>query len=131
MEDHPNVARLKKGYEAFAKGDMDTLNDLFADDIVWHVPGNNPLAGDYKGKEEVFGFFMKIAQETNGTFGFEMHDMLANDRHSVVLADAHADRNGKQMRQKNVHIFHINDEAKVTEFWGMAEDSAAVDAFWS
>ena len=131
MADHPNVARLKKGYEAFASADMETLSDLFADDIVWHVPGSSPISGDYKGQEEVFGFFMRIGQETGGTFGFDMHDMLSNDDHAVVLADVHAERNGKTMNQKNVHIFHINDAGKVTEFWGMAEDSAATDDFWS
>lgn len=35
-----------RGYEAFSRGDMETLRELFADDIARHVPGGNPLAGD-------------------------------------------------------------------------------------
>ena len=30
MAEHPNVARIKDGYAAFAKGDFATLNDLTA-----------------------------------------------------------------------------------------------------
>ena len=32
MADHPNVGLLRNGYDAFAKGDMDTVRDFFAED---------------------------------------------------------------------------------------------------
>ena len=32
MAEHRNVARIKDGYAAFAKGDFAALNDLFAED---------------------------------------------------------------------------------------------------
>jgi ketosteroid isomerase-like protein len=54
MEDsmaHPNEELVRRGYQAFATGDVATLNELFADDIVWHAPGRNQLAGTYRGKE--------------------------------------------------------------------------------
>ncbi len=51
MADHPNVELLRKGYAAYGSGDMETINELFADDIVWHVAGRSPLAGVYNGKE--------------------------------------------------------------------------------
>jgi ketosteroid isomerase-like protein len=132
MAEHPNIARLKKGYEAFAAGDMDTLRDLFVDDILWHVPGNNPLAGDYKGRDEVFGFFARIAQETGGNFRLELHDVLSNDEHAVALARVSGERAGKRLDgEPNVHVYHVNDEGKVTEFWGFSQDSSKVDEFWS
>ena len=56
MAQHPNVETLKRGYEAFAKGDMETLrSELFQPDIVWHQGGDNPTAGDYDGAEQVVG----------------------------------------------------------------------------
>src|SRR6266487_5323652 len=57
---HPNEDLLRKGYEAFASYDLDTIQALFADDVVFHIPGKNPVSGDYKGKDEVFGFFAKM-----------------------------------------------------------------------
>ena len=34
MADHPNVERLRRGYEAYAKGDLATLRGMFADTIT-------------------------------------------------------------------------------------------------
>ena len=85
MADHPNVDLLRKGYDAFAKGDMETLRGLFAEGIVWHSPGNNILSGVYEGRDAVFGFFGKLMEETGGNLRQEIHDVLANDtRKSVV-----------------------------------------------
>ena len=130
MAEHPNVALMRKGYKAFAEGDIATLNDLFADDIVWHVGGRSPLAGDYKGKQEVFTFFGKITELTGGTFKLDIHDVLANDDHVVVLVNSSAKRNGKSLSDNGVHVFHVRD-GKTVEFWGVESDQYAGDEFFS
>lgn len=57
MAEHPNVALVRRGYKAFIDGDLDALRELFADDIVWHNGGRNPLSGDHRGVDEVFSCF--------------------------------------------------------------------------
>ncbi|MDQ3986915.1 MAG: nuclear transport factor 2 family protein [Actinomycetota bacterium] len=131
MAGHPNVDRLKGGYDAFNAGDMDTLRERITDDVVWHIPGQSPLAGDYKGQEDVFNFFGRIFQETNGTFKTEIHDLLANDEHGVGLVRVSAERGGKSLTQNVVHVFHLNPEGKTTEFWAFPEDTTVADEFWS
>jgi ketosteroid isomerase-like protein len=59
---HPNEELTRRGYAAFATGDMVALDELFADDVIWHVGGRSPLSGDYKGKEAVFAMFGRLAQ---------------------------------------------------------------------
>jgi uncharacterized protein len=130
MADHPNAVRSREAYEAFSSGDMAKLQDYFDPNIVWHVPGNNPLSGDYKGFDQVMEFFGKLMQETGGTFKLDVHDILANDEHTVALVEATAERNGKRLSQKVAHVFHQTD-GKVTEFWGFAEDTAVGDEFFS
>lgn len=127
---HENEDVLRRGYEAFGKGDMDTLNGLFADDVVWHTPGNSPIAGDYKGKQEVFAFFGKIAELAGGSFKLDIHDILANDEHGVVLVTSTGTRDGKRLDDNSVNVFHI-ENGKVTEFWAHNSDQSAVDEFWS
>src|SRR5205814_2780451 len=61
---HPNEELLRTGYDAFSKGDMDSIRGLFADDIVWHSPGRNPLAGDFRGVDEVLQTFGKVFELT-------------------------------------------------------------------
>jgi uncharacterized protein len=131
MAEHPNVERARQGYEAFAKGDMDTVSELFADDIVWHAGGNNILSGDYKGKEAVFGLLGRFVQETGGSLSQEIHDILANDEHVVVLLQTSAERNGVRVEQRAVDIMHADADGRITEFWRFFEDPAAVDSMWS
>ena len=81
---HPNEAVIRKGYEAFSKGDIETLqNEVLTDDIVWHFPGRNPLSGDYKGISEVLGFFGQLGERSGGTFQATLEDVFANDERGV------------------------------------------------
>lgn len=127
---HPNEDLLRRGYEAFSKGDLDTVRKLFSPDIQWHVPGRNPVAGDYKGIEEVMQFLGKIMEGTGGTFGLEVHDILANDEHGVVLVRTSGQRDGKSLSGRDVHLFHI-EGGKVTEYWAHPGDQHAIDEFWA
>lgn len=45
MMGHPNEELVRSGYDAFAKGDIDTLRVLFDPEVVWHQPGRSVLAG--------------------------------------------------------------------------------------
>lgn len=126
---HPNEDLIRRGYAAFSSGDMATLDELFADDIVWHAPGRNQLSGDFVGKEAVFANFAKIPGLTGGTFAIEIHDVLANDTHAVVLARATGEREGKKLDDRTVQVFHISD-GKVTEQWLQPGDLYATDEFW-
>jgi hypothetical protein len=76
---HPNEELTLRGFAAFAAGDMATLDEVFTDDIVWHVSGRGPLCGDYEGREAVSAYFGRLAQETGAIFRIEVHDLLAND----------------------------------------------------
>ena len=130
MADHPNVDLLRKGYEAYSTGDMDTITALFADDIVWHIAGRSQLAGDYKGRDQVFGFFGKLMELSGGTSKLEVHDILANDDHGIALVTGTAQRNGKSLTGQDVHTFHMRN-GQVVEFWDSPLDQYEADDFWS
>jgi uncharacterized protein len=127
---HPNEDLTRRGFEAFASGDMATLNELFADDIVWRSPGRNQLAGTFRGKDEVFAQFQKVAEMTGGTFQIDLHDILADDEHVVALTRSRAEREGKMLDDNTVQVFHVKD-GKVTESWLHPWDAQAADEFWS
>ena len=130
MAEHPNVALLRKGYEAFARGDIAAITDLFAEDMVWHVPGNNLISGEHKGRDAVFAVFAKTMELTGGTFKIDVHDIVANDEHTVSLTRASGSRQGKQLDLGGVDIYHIRN-GKVTECWSFTEDQRLDDEFWS
>ena len=46
MAEYPNAEPIGRAFDAFARGDMATMQSLVAEDTVWHIPGRGPLAGD-------------------------------------------------------------------------------------
>jgi uncharacterized protein len=128
---HVNVERARRAYEAFSKGDMATLSELITEDSVWHIGGKNRFSGDYKGRDAVFGFFGKLIEETGGTFRIEVHDILANDEHGVVMVRELAERNGKKWDGRSAHITHLDDMGRTKEFWAFQEDQAGADEFFA
>jgi ketosteroid isomerase-like protein len=42
---HPNEELVCSAFDAFAKGDVDTLRESMDQDAVWYVPGRNQLSG--------------------------------------------------------------------------------------
>jgi ketosteroid isomerase-like protein len=127
---HPNEEVVRTGYEAFSRGDMDTLRGLFVDDVVWHVPGRSPLAGDHRGVDAVLGYFGQTMELTGGTFQVELHDVVANDHHTVGLHIARGQRSGKNLEDHQVLVFHFRD-GQIAEVWQLVEDVYANDNFFS
>lgn len=131
MAGEQNAEVLRKGFEAFGKGDMDTLrNEVFTENTVWHAGGRNQLSGDYRG-EEVFQWFGKLFELSGGTFKVEVHDLTTSDQHVVALTSASAERGGKRLEnQKGAQVHHF-EGGKISETWLHVEDQHAFDEFWA
>ena len=123
---HPNGELIRVGFEAFAKGDMETISRLFADDIKWHAAGTSPLSGDYQGKDAVFAFFGKLMELTEGTFHQEIHAILADDNHVVVLTENGQDK-PRPFSGQQVFVWHLRD-GKAVECWDIPADQAGAAA---
>jgi len=126
---HPNEAILQRGYEAFAKGDLETVMSVFDEDIVWHSGGRNPFSGDYRGHREVGELFGRIFELSGGTFKNEVQDILANDHRAVVVLRITAQRGTKSLDDLACHVWNMRD-GKATEFWIMGFDPYTSDEFW-
>jgi ketosteroid isomerase-like protein len=67
---------------------------------------------------------------SGGTFSIDIHDILANDGHAVVMVRARAKRSGKSLDVQECHVWHLSN-GKATEFWDVTFDLYAADEFWS
>lgn len=126
--DHAAVVR--RGQEAFGRGDMATLRDLMLPDVKLHATGRHRTAGNYDGIDAVLGNFANLARETGGTFRTEVHDLLASDDHVVVLGRLSADREGRHIEGNYCQVFHFSG-GRVSEMWFVDEDPYAADEFFS
>ena len=129
MGGESNVEQLKRGHEAFSSQDMATLTEIIAEDTVWHVAGKSPISGEYKGRNEVFGFFQKIGELTQGTGKLEAHDYTSSDDHVVALTRFSATRNGRSITSNICEVGHWRDGQNV-ENWIIFEDPYSVDEFY-
>ena len=127
----PNEDVVRAASAAFGRGDHGALQDqFFASDIVWHIAGTGPLAGDYQGVAQVMGLLAKIAALSGSTVQPQLHDVLVSNDHTVALSTIRAERAGKQLQLNLVHVIHT-ENGKATEVWTHSSDPAAAAEFWS
>jgi uncharacterized protein len=127
----PNENLVRAASAAFGRRDLGTLRDqFFAENIVWHVAGTGPVAGDYEGVAQVMELLNRISELSGGTVRPELHDVLVSNDHTVALATVRAERAGKQLQLNLVHVIHA-ENGKATEVWTHSSDPAAAAEFWS
>jgi ketosteroid isomerase-like protein len=120
---HPNEDVVREYLRAFNAGDIDAVEALLDDEIVIHFPGRSPIAGDKRGKEEVMAFFRAMMTRAGvGSVPPDVHDVLANDDHAVVLMT----RRVAGIDASVVVVYHVRD-GKITEVWPHEGDQYAVD----
>ena len=121
---------VRRGYEAFGAGDMDTLRSLFAEDAVWHLGGSGGLSGDKQGLDAILAYFSELFTRSDGTIKVDLDDLIGGENHTVGFQRVHAQRNGAAMDQRTVIVFALRD-GKVSEVYEFPEDTAKAAEFWS
>jgi ketosteroid isomerase-like protein len=129
MNEQQNVDIVRRGYEAFGRGDLDSLLSLFDDNIEWisSGPADLPTAGTRRGREQVREFFNAV----NDVFDiqrFEPQTFIAQGDRVVVLGEdsSRVKATGKTIDGQWAHVFTLAGE-KVIGFREYV-DTAAVMA---
>jgi uncharacterized protein len=130
MAEYPNAEPIRQAFDAFARGDMATMQSLVAKDTVWHIPGRGPLAGDHHGRDAVFEMFGRLVQASEGTFDQRLLDVLTSEDHAVALTHAIARRGDHNYKGQDAWIFELRD-GQIAEAWWRPEDVYAADEFWT
>jgi uncharacterized protein len=128
VSEHPNAALTRRVFAAFGN-DAKAVSAAMARDIVWRVPGNTVMSGEYRGRREVIEFLRRTGLETGGTYRSSLHTVLADDEWAVAVYRARGSRNGIDLDVNQALVIRIEDGvwAEVT---AVPLDSA-FDAFWA
>lgn len=131
MTEHADVTLVREGYEAFSKGDVGTLTRLIAEDAVQHVGGEHPLAGDYKGREQILAHYGQLAEQSGGSFRVELQQLFT-DGHGHVMAvhRVSAERGGQSLAQAGGLFFTVRD-GEAVDIVQCDDDQEAINRFWS
>ena len=124
--------RLHEAQNAFyGGGSPDELRRILTADITWTIPGDNSIAGTYRGLEEVFAYFERRRDLAGGTFRMTRRDVLAGDGDRVAaLTDGTAAIGGGEHHWSTVGLYEIAG-GRIAACWLLALDQRAFDAIWS
>ena len=126
-----NAALIRRGYEAFNKADMETLTEIFDENVNWHTPGQSSIAGDYKGRMATFTQFGRYGGETKGTFRANLKQLFTSEDGRVIgLHQNTAERNGRKLDVMCCIVFELRD-GKLIDGREFFYDLHAWDKFWS
>jgi ketosteroid isomerase-like protein len=100
-----------------------------AENIVWHVPGHNPVSGDYDGYEE-YTQLMPSRMSPLTRWDFELGDIMVNGDSVMTTFRLSGERKGITIDIKGGHLMRVKN-GKVVEGWGLTDDQDALDAFFS
>ena len=120
-----NEAVARELNEAFDARDLQRMDALIADDVVWHQIGQP----DLRGKDA-----LRSAPQPGAGADYEItgqaHDVLASDDHAVILTEVTATRGGRSLNYRTAEIYHIRN-GQVTERWAYSDDTAAITDFFA
>jgi len=126
--EHPNAALVRRLFASFGRDPM-AVAAAFARDIVWRVPGNTVMSGEYRGLREVVEFLRRTGLETNGTYHSRLLTVLADDEWAVAIYRALGTRNGIDLDIDQALVMRIVNGA-VQDVTAVPLDSA-FERFWA
>jgi ketosteroid isomerase-like protein len=130
MAQHPNIALVRGGFDAFNRGDLEHLSKILATDCVQHMGGSNRFSGDHKGRDNILSMYGELGAETDGTFRATLERVYANNHRAVATFRSSATRKGKKLDQQTTLVFEITG-GKITDMDELAIDAEVDDAFWA
>jgi ketosteroid isomerase-like protein len=124
--------RLHEAQNGFyAGGCRDGLEHLLTQDITWTVPGDSPIAGTYRGLDDVFGYFERRRDLANRTFRMERRDVLVGEGDRIAaLTDGVATIGGVEHRWSTVGLYDVAN-GRIAACWLLPLDQRAFDAIWA
>jgi ketosteroid isomerase-like protein len=126
--EHPNAELTRRVFGAFGKDAMQ-ISAALCRDVVWRVPGNTVMSGEYRGRRAVVEFLRRTGLETGGTYGSRLHTVLANDEWGLAVYRAWGTRNGIELDVDQAFVIRFED-GMWKEVTAVPLDSA-FDAFWA
>jgi ketosteroid isomerase-like protein len=127
----PWVGLVRSWFADYQAGRAERAALRWADDIVWRVSGNGPLAGEHMGPEGVFAYHRRLQELSDGTFRLRLLELEASGGPIVAAhLKMSALREGRRLTMPCMLIVELADGAirAVTEMPG---DQAAWDEFWA
>jgi ketosteroid isomerase-like protein len=126
---------VQQAYDALASGDREQIRKFWADDMLWLVPGHNPLSGLKRGLDGFLGFMGEVGRLSANSFYMEREAIMTGENTSADVTHNVGNRAGDVNRKLDINVIHYLRwrDGKVIEGRGaiFGDGTAQYDAFWS
>jgi ketosteroid isomerase-like protein len=127
-----DIAVVRSGFEAIAKGDLAAFSDMFHPDATWNHRNDDRLGGVHHGSAGIVAFITESMRLTAGTLRpVPQTFMTDGEGRVVVLVRISGTRpDGRSFDNPQVLLFTLDGDRvrSVDQFVG---DPGAVAAFWA
>jgi ketosteroid isomerase-like protein len=138
---HVTAELVAKAYDALDSGDMKQIEEYWAEDMNWLVPGHNPLSGWYHGRDGFLGFMSRVGQLSGNSFHMRRTAVMVSDEYSADVTHNVGYRAGEEHHRESpynkldidvVHVLRWRN-GKVIEGRGaiFGDGANRYDMFWS
>ena len=118
--------------EMYAGGSIDAVIELLAEDIVWHVPGKSPIAGDHRGIAQVIDYFERRRRLANATMRMHPGEVISEGDTVAQFVEGTAVLGGEQVSWRTIGIYRVDLEHRwIREVWLVPLNGELFDRIWS
>ena len=124
----PHRQLAHRVWDATARGDVDSLLQIYAPDVVMWVRGRNPLCGEYKGTTAVLEQFARFAERVD-ELRSDLLEIYSSEDGALIRYRVEATR-GEHHLDAEFHLSFRVAAGRIYEVEIVASDPERTDAFW-
>lgn len=124
------MTRTREVFAAFLRRDGVVVGRMIEPRTVWRVPGRSPLAGEYRGRHEIFDFLRETGRLTEGTYRADLSYVVGDGDHVIAVYRATGTRDHRTLDIDQLLLFRYREEVWA-EVVAVPTDQYAFDAFWA
>jgi ketosteroid isomerase-like protein len=127
------VAELhRRQGEMYAGGPVDPVVELLAPDVIWHVPGHSPIAGEHRGADAVVEYFERRRRLADATMRMRPGQAIVEGDVVAQFVEGTAVLDGETVSWQTIGAYRLDPEhRRIQEVWLVPLDADLFDRIWS
>jgi uncharacterized protein len=104
-----NLDTARAAYEAFSRGDLETLREMLAEDSTWLTSDELPLGGETQGRDAILGNMAQIPNYWS-SFSVEPEEFIDAGEWVVVRGTQRAGNDSGSFEAPFAHLIKFEDD---------------------
>lgn len=105
-------------------------SEIAESDVVWHIPGDNPVSGDYRGLDEVFQTMWDRMQPLDD-WRVDVRHIMTNGNMVTATFMLHARRADRVVECEGANVYRLSPGGRIAEAWDFYVTQDALDEMFN